>query len=238
MGCESSRSKGCRSLGTPAQIRTCASTHTAPTSDAWRQSAAQDRGILCRLPHISHSLRHACPALCRARARSSDVLLGLHRFPPSSAEDDSPLFIRFTGTPVQSDPSRPCMAAAPHAAFAARPRSKVLRGGLEVSRFSGVLLLGVQRFSDYAGPTGHSRLMRPVMLPSPSEDGVGTLAALFGAPSPRPPMPLSPLHASSRDATCKTQGQDGVAHSFPAGVLHHLQHASLSRRTPRLLGTL
>ena len=29
----------------PAQIRTCALTHTAPTSDGWRQSAARDRGV-------------------------------------------------------------------------------------------------------------------------------------------------------------------------------------------------
>jgi len=32
--------------------------------------------------------------------------------------------------------------------------------------------------------------------------------------------------------TCKTRGQDGFATSFPVGLLHPLQHAGLSRRTP------
>jgi hypothetical protein len=43
-----------------------------------------------------------------------------------------------------------------------------IRGRLEVSRFSCLLLLGVRWFFDYAGPTSHSRLTRPVVLPSPS----------------------------------------------------------------------
>ncbi len=94
-----------------------------------------------------------------------------------------------------------------------------------------MLLLGVPRFSDYAGPTSHSRLPRPIVLPSPSGDWVGALKEIFEAQSPRPPMPLSTLQASPHDDTCKTQGQDGVAYSFPAGLLHPLQHAGLSRRT-------
>src|SRR5271170_5780420 len=39
------------------------------------------------------------------------------------------------------------------------------------------------------------------------------------------------LHGTPRDVPCKTRGQDGVAGSFPAGDLHPLQHAGLSRRT-------
>jgi hypothetical protein len=31
-------------------------------------------------------------------------------------------------------------------------------------------------------------------------------------------------------AACKTRGQDGIAHSFPVGLLPPLQHAGLSRR--------
>ena len=38
--------------------------------------------VLCCLPHTAQSLGHVCPALCRARARSGDVLLGLHPFLP------------------------------------------------------------------------------------------------------------------------------------------------------------
>ena len=51
-------------------------------------------------------------------------------------------------------------------------------------------------------------------------------------------MPLSTLQASPRGDTCKTQGQDGVAFSFPAGLSHPLQHAGLARRTPRVLDAL
>src|ERR1700688_3707236 len=45
-------------------------------------------------------------------------------------------------------------------------------------------------------------------------------------------MPLSTLRLTPRGATRKTQGQDGVALSFPAGILPPLQHAGLTRRTP------
>jgi hypothetical protein len=44
-------------------------------------------------------------------------------------------------------------------------------------------------------------------------------------------MPLSTLRLTPRGATRKTQGQDGVALSFPVGILPPLQHAGLSRRT-------
>jgi hypothetical protein len=51
-------------------------------------------------------------------------------------------------------------------------------------------------------------------------------------------MPLSTLPASPHGDTGKTQGQDGVAFSFPAGLFHPLQQAGLARRTPRLFDTL
>jgi len=41
----------------------------------------------------------------------------------------------------------------------------------------------------------------------------------------------STLQAPPQDDTCKTRGQDGFATSFPAGDLHPLQHAGLSRRS-------
>src|ERR1700719_3190646 len=55
----------------------------------------------------------------------------------------------------------------------------------------------------------------------------------FEAQSPGPPIPLSTLQATSHDATCKTEGQDGVAVSFLVGLFHSLQHAGLSRRSLR-----
>src|ERR1700674_501818 len=45
-------------------------------------------------------------------------------------------------------------------------------------------------------------------------------------------MPLSMLQETSHDVPCKTRGQDGFATSFPVGLLHPLQHAGLSRRSP------
>jgi hypothetical protein len=55
--------------------------------------------------------------------------------------------------------------------------------------------------------------------------------AFFEAQWPGPPIPRSTLQATSRDATCKTRGQDGVAVSFLVGLLHSLQHAGLTRRS-------
>src|SRR6266480_1315563 len=45
-------------------------------------------------------------------------------------------------------------------------------------------------------------------------------------------MPLSTLQETPRDVPSKTRGQDGFATSFPVGLLHPLQHAGLSRRSP------
>jgi ABC-2 type transport system ATP-binding protein len=45
-------------------------------------------------------------------------------------------------------------------------------------------------------------------------------------------MPLSTLQETPRGVPCKTRGQDGFAVSFPVGLLHPLQHAGLSRRSP------
>src|SRR5271156_1860892 len=96
-----------------------------------------------------------------------------------------------------------------------------------------MLFLSVRGFSDYAGPTVHSRLAwLPCCLPL-TRNEVGILIyGLFAAQSPRPPMPLSTLQETPRDVPSKTRGQDGFATSFPVGLLHPLQHAGLSRRSP------
>src|SRR5215510_6244271 len=75
-----------------------------------------------------------------------------------------------------------------------------------------MLFLSVRGFLDYAGPAGHSRLTRPTVLPSPLRQEVGVLIQrFFEAQSPRPPIPLSTLRLTPRDATRKTRGQDGFA---------------------------
>src|SRR5580658_2151208 len=96
-----------------------------------------------------------------------------------------------------------------------------------------MLFLSVRGFSDYAGPAVHSRLAwLPCCLP-PTRNEVGILiCGLFAAQLPRPPVPLSTLQETPRGVPSKTRGQDGFATSFPVGLLHPLQHAGLSRRTP------
>src|SRR5262252_5341818 len=51
----------------PAQIRTCAFTHTALTKDEWLQCRHQDKDAACRTPGSRWDMR--IPALCRAHAR-------------------------------------------------------------------------------------------------------------------------------------------------------------------------
>src|SRR5260221_6519101 len=151
---------------------------------------------------------------------------------PASAESCPPLFGWFTGSTAQSDFSGTYMSAVRLVAFADRPCSSD-QGVLDISRFSCMLFLSVRGFSDYAGPTVHSRLAwLPCCLPL-TRNKVGILIyGLFAAQSPRPPMPLSTLQETPRGVPSKTRGQDGFATSFPVGLLHPLQHAGLSRRTP------
>src|ERR1700680_3786296 len=98
-----------------------------------------------------------------------------------------------------------------------------------------MLFLSVRGFSDYAGPTVHSRLAwLPCCLP-PTRNEVGILIyGLFAAQSPRPPMPLSMLQETSHDVPCKTRGQDGFATSFPVGLLHPLSWVEDWRDTPKV----
>src|ERR1035441_3271257 len=67
-----------------------------------------------------------------------------------------------------------------------------------------MLFLSVRGFSDYAGPTVHSRLAwLPCCLP-PTQNEVGILIyGLFAAQSPRPPMPL--VYASRNTSRCPLQ---------------------------------
>src|SRR5438067_11771059 len=67
-----------------------------------------------------------------------------------------------------------------------------------------MLFLSVRGFSDYAGPTVHSRLAwLPCCLP-PTRNEVGVLIyGLFAAQWPRPPMPL--VYASKDTSRCPLQ---------------------------------
>src|SRR6266404_5412384 len=157
---------------------------------------------------------------------------------PAPAEGCCPsLFGWFTGTTAQSDFSCTFMSAVRFLAFADRSWS-LDQDVQEISRFSCMLFLSVRGFLDYAGPTVHSRLAwLPCCLPLTRNEVGIPIYGLFAAQSPRPPMPLSTLQETSHDVPCKTRGQDGFATSFPAGLLHPLQHAGLSRRSPSCQST-
>src|SRR6476660_272460 len=76
----------------------------------------------------------------------------------------------------------------------------------------------------------HGALKQPCCFP-PSGESRRPDFAFFEAQSPGPPIPLCTLQTPPRDATCKTEDQDGVAVSLLVGLFHSLQHASLTRRT-------
>src|SRR6266478_3694905 len=96
-----------------------------------------------------------------------------------------------------------------------------------------MLSLSVRGFLDYAGPSNPLAIAWLLCYLPPTRNEVGILIyGLFAAQWPRPPTPLSTLQAAPRGVACKTRGQDGFATSFPVGLLHPLQHAGLSRRTP------
>jgi hypothetical protein len=78
---------------------------------------------------------------------------------------------------------------------------------LEISRISCMLFLSVRGFSDYPGPTVHSRLAWLSCCLPPTRNEVGILIyGLFAARLPRPPMPLSTLQETPRDVPRKTRG--------------------------------
>src|SRR5580700_11926382 len=76
-----------------------------------------------------------------------------------------------------------------------------------------------------------SRLSRTIVVPSSIRRESASWFCVFRSSIPGPPIPLSTLQVTSHDASCKTEGQDGVAVSFLVGLFHSLQHAGLSRRT-------
>jgi len=92
---------------------------------------------------------------------------------PASAESCLSLFGWFTGTTAQSDFSCTFASAVRFMAFADRSWF-VDQDVQEIPRFSCMLFLSVRGFSDYAGPTNHSRFawlsccLRPIGTESTS----------------------------------------------------------------------
>src|SRR5664279_3941850 len=150
---------------------------------------------------------------------------------PASAGSCLPLFGRFTGSTAQSDFSSACVSVVRLCAFTDRP-SSITEGALEISRFS--CMLFPQRARALTTTQDRQPLASNAAAVLPSSYSSGSRhpdLAFFEAQSPRPPMPRSTLRHTPRDVSRKTRGQDGVAFSFPVGLLHPLQHAGLARRT-------
>ena len=152
---------------------------------------------------------------------------------PASADACASLFHRFTGTTAQSDFSCTFTSAFRFMAFTDRSCS-FEQDVQEISRFSCMLFLSVRGFSDYAGPNSHSRNNVAAVLPSSISEGsrhpdpsafrssiarpTGTSGLRF-----RGQLTLPPARLEARMESL---------FSFPVGLLHPLQHAGLSRRTP------
>jgi hypothetical protein len=158
---------------------------------------------------------------------------------PASAQAWASLFGRFTGITAQSDFSCTFMSAVRFMAFADRSCS-FEQDVQEISRFSCMLFLSVRGFLDYAGPTATCADVAAVLPSSISERSRHPDPSAFRSSIARPTgtsglrfrgqLTLPPARLEARMESLL---------SFPVGLLHPLQHAGLSRRTPvcRLSGT-
>jgi hypothetical protein len=146
----------------------------------------------------------------------------------ASAKGFPSLFGCFTGTTQQSDSSIAYTSAVRLCAFA--DRSAFSADALEVSRFSCMLFLDVPG-SYHAESRSDSQFCRlnGYCLPI-KQTRSARGSSVIGAQSPGPPMPLSTLRRTPRDAPRKTRGQNRLAAPFSVGLFHPLQHAGLSRR--------
>ena len=151
---------------------------------------------------------------------------------PASAQACAYLFSRFTGITAQSDFSCTCMSAVRFMAFADRSCS-FEQDVQEISRFSCMLFLSVRGFLDYAGPTATRADVAAVLPSSISERSRHPDPSAFRSSIARPTgtsglrfrgqLTLPPARLEARMESLL---------SFPVGLLHPLQHAGLSRRTP------
>ena len=152
---------------------------------------------------------------------------------PASAQACASLFDRFPGTTAQSDFSCTCMSAVRFMAFADRSWS-FNQDVQEISRFSCMLFLSVRGFLDYAGPKQPLAKSVVAVLPSSiSERSRRPDPSAFRSSIARPTgtsglrfkrgLAISPARLEARMESL---------FSFPVGLLHPLQHAGLSRRTP------
>src|SRR5260370_30920252 len=99
-----------------------------------------------------------------------------------------------------------------------------------------MLFLSVRGFSDYAGPTSHSRLawLSCCLPPLGKESASCTIGfSKLNSPAHRYLCLRFKRHLTMSPARLEA-GMDSLF-SFPVGLFHPLQHAPLSRRSPSRL---
>src|SRR5580704_7943659 len=158
---------------------------------------------------------------------------------PASSEGCPSLFDWFTRTTAQSDFSCTFSSAVRFMAFAARSWFGD-QDVQELSRFSYMLFLSVRGFFDSAGPD------HPLALA-----WLSCCLPPFGTESASCSIVFSKLNSPAHQYLClrfkrnlamspaRLEARMDSLLSFPVGLFHPLQHAGLSRRSPRrrLLGT-
>ena len=107
------------------------------------------------------------------------------------------------------------------------------QGVQEISRFSCMLYLSVRGFSDYAGPSHHSRLTwLPCCLPPLGMESASCSIGFskLNSPAHRYLCLRFKWHLAMPPARLEARMES--LFSFPVGIFHPLQHAGLSRRSP------
>jgi hypothetical protein len=122
--------------------------------------------------------------------------------------------------PDQTVPAKPTMVSAILHAPALPSAHSPANGRTVLLRSHGAFEASPHKDDWQRAPGGPAGPPRPA--------GPGAPAPGEGDRNSRAQLRLTP-----RGVTRKTQGQDGVAFSFPVGILPPLQHAGLTRRTPK-----
>src|SRR5579863_2706212 len=168
------------------------------------------------LAHTLQPLGHPRSTLCWLCVRFHDVLLG---HGPSLHCLRVPYF--FGSCSAVSSVLRPCSTprwrSCPDCACRFPDRSLGLVDPWdtgEVSRFSCMQFLGVPLALGLRRARGRLAFASPAMLPSRWRHTVGARLGCFRSSIPRPPMPLSTLHLTSRDVRRKDSRPRWVATPF------------------------
>jgi len=161
----------------PAQIRTCALTHTALTSGVWRQLSGSARA--CRMRAI------ACDTLSRCCARRVFCWSAFPLVPvlgsTDSAADCSALFAGFTATIPGSDFPPPCVIGYGSSPFRCGPGQNIASGQTRDLPASGAFLSRVTCSQTPAGRTMPRMTALPMLRSAISTDSAPATCLFRGS---------------------------------------------------------